>query len=107
MAYQTPREFLPITPAHRYVAGRAVENVEDWHGQAGRCIAVTVEPGKRGKFPGLRRVWVNSTEGDRKRRGLRVPDYMPPARYQALIHKYLTHLLEKRVGLAGHILKPL
>lgn len=102
-----PPEFNAIPTAHRYVAARAVEHVEDWHRQRGRCLAVTVAPGQRGKFPKLRRVWVNSTEGDRARRGLRVPDYMTPARYQVLIHKYLAHLLVKRVGAADHVLKPL
>lgn len=107
MPRRIPNEFFSIPRAHRYAAARAVENVEDWHRQAGRCIAVTVEPGKRGKFPGVRRVWVNSTEGDRARRGLRVPDYMTPGEYRALVHKYLAYLLTRRVGLAGHILKPL
>lgn len=99
--------FEQITPAHRYSAARALENVEDWHEKAGRCVSVTLDTGKRGKFPALKRVWVNSAEADRARRGLRVPDHMQPQAYRKLIHQYLTWLLRKRVGASDHVLTPL
>lgn len=107
MPIKTDGIFVNIPPRHRYIAARAVEHVQDWHATGIHAVSVEVSQGRRGKFPKMRRVWVNSMEKDRKRRGLRVPDYTTPSAYRVLIHRYLAHVLERRVGRSVPVLKPL
>lgn len=107
MPIRTPNEFARIPARHRYIAARAVENVQDWGAAGVHCVAVEVAQGARGKFPRIRRVWVTSAEKDRHRRGLRVPDYTTPSEYRTLIHRYLEYVLFRRLGRTQAVLKPL
>lgn len=107
MPVKADKEFSDIPARHRYIAARAVEHVQDWCATGVHCVSVEVGRGRWGKLSGMRRVWVNSMEADRRRRGLRVPDYTTPSAYRTLIHRYLAHVLERRVGCATPMLKPL
>jgi hypothetical protein len=91
----------------RYQAIRALEHVEDWYRTTGPVVRLEYGPGKRGKFSGVGRVWITGgTEGDRHRRGIRVPADYTPEEFTTLLADYLRWRLTARIGTPDGVVIP-
>lgn len=102
-----PAEFQPIPQAARYQAIRALEHVEDWYRHRGPVVSLEIGPGKRGKFSSVGRVWVTGlSEGDRHRRGVRIPADWEPEDFARLLYRYLRWRLKARTGTPDGVIFP-